>query len=595
MKVRQRIMQYILKSKGSFLVLLVIGLFFVLFSVSIPYFLGLAIDEIANYIGYSLEPDIYLTSGDYNLLILYIVIIAILIVFSTILNYFFDSLTEITIANIVRNMKNDIFIKLNKVPISYIDSTPHGDLVSRCLNDCDYINTALVGSFKQFYEGIITIIITFIFMFFINWILGFLVVILTPISFLISYLVAKNSNKYYKDQVKMEGELASITNESILNIETIKSFSGEEIYNEKFSTVNKKLYKVGQKAIFLSSFTNPSTRLINNTTYAIVGMCASLLCSYAYIKTGTFEILGTSCTVGVISTFLQYANQFAKPFNEMSSVLSSIQQGYQSFKRVNEVLNAEDDIDLGKNLLKNPIKNINFDKIYFSYNSKSKLIQDFNLNINQGMKVALVGPTGCGKTTMINLLMRFYDSQSGTILVNEIDSKEIKKNSFRSHFGLVLQDTWIFNGTVFQNVSYSKPNATFEEVKEACKKANCLSFIERLPNGFDTYISQDSGLSQGQKQLLTIARLFLLDPDVIILDEATSNIDTISETKIVKAFESLMQNKISFIIAHRLSTIQNSDLIVVINDGHIVECGNHKKLLENKGFYYNLFNAQFDN
>ena len=423
--------------------------------------------------------------------------------------------------------------------------------------------------------------------------LALIVLILTPISFLVSYYVAKSCYNSFKEQSSLQGNMGAKILEDLNNIELIKSSNYENESIEKYEKMNAKLFVVGKKAQFASSLTNPSTRIINNIIYAIICIVGAILCVLAYYKDNN-QILGATCTIGIITSFLQYANKFAKPFNEMSSCFGEIEQGIASFKRINEILEEKDDIDIGTTKLVNKVNNLSFENVSFSYDPSVPLIQNFSFNIKKGDHIALVGPTGCGKTTMINLIMRYYDPNSGSIKINGVDTQIIKKSSLRDKIGLVLQDSWIFKGTVFDNIKYSKPNATKEEVIEASKNANAYSFITKLPKGFDTIISDDSGLSNGQKQLITIARVMLKNPEIMILDEATSNIDTRSERKIIKAFNELTKNKTSFIIAHRLSTIVSSDAIIVMKDGHIIEVGKHEELLLKKGFYYELFNAQFD-
>ena len=428
-------------------------------------------------------------------------------------------------------------------------------------------------------------------MFVLNWILGLVVVVLTPFGFMITYLLAHKTNKYFKGQANIVGEMGAISLEDINNIDLIKSFNYEENAYEAFKTQNDALYKVGQKAQFSGSLTNPITRLVNNSTYAIVGMVAAILCALSFKDNNM--ILGASCTVGTILTFIQFSNQFAKPFNEISSCVPEIQTGFSSLKRINNVLNESNDVNDGKEKINEVIKKIEFNHVDFGYSKDKLVIKDFNIDVKEGQKIAIVGPTGCGKTTIINLLLRFYDPSQGSISFDNLNTKDILKESLRSSFGMVLQDTWIFSGTVRENIIYGKKDASEEEIIEATKKANCYDFIMRLPNGFDTYIDDYSGLSVGQKQLISIARVMLVNPKIMILDEATSNIDTRTEMKISAAFNILMEGKTSFVIAHRLSTIIHSDLILVMKDGEIIEQGKHDELLAKHGFYYDLYNAQY--
>ena len=580
MKPINRLFSYIKKYPLFLIASLLCALIFVTSMCLTPLLFGKAIDEIT----FALNNSASLLETKF---IFYLSFAGILIISVLIFEFFFEFLNSLFVEKITKEIKDDVFIKLNKVPLSYIDSNYHGDLVSRVINDSDNINVALISGFRQFYQGIIQIIVTFI----LNWILGLVVVVLTPFGFLITYSLAHKTNKYFKGQAKIVGEMGAIALEDINNIDLIKSFNYEEDCFSSYQKENEALYKVGQKAQFSGSLTNPITRLVNNSTYAIVGMIAALLCAFSFNDNNI--ILGASCTIGTILTFIQFSNQFAKPFNEISSCVPEIQTGFSSLKRINDVLNENNDINNGTKKILNTIKSIEFNHIDFGYTKEKKVIKDFALEVKEGQKIAIVGPTGCGKTTIINLLLRFYDPSSGEISFDSCDTKDIVKESLRKSFGMVLQDTWIFSGTVKENITYGKKDASEEEIIEASKKANCYDFIMRLPNGFDTYIDDYSGLSVGQKQLISIARVMLVNPKIMILDEATSNIDTRTEMKISAAFNLLMKGKTSFVIAHRLSTIIHSDLIVVMKDGEIIEKGKHDELLANKGFYYELYNAQY--
>lgn len=590
MKYTKRLRKYIFKYKGRLFLGFLLGTLFSACDIIIPFLIGYIIDifDEISYCSSFICSDSLIDS-----IIKILLIILSLVILLILFNYFFGIIISLTGERICKDIKNDLFQKINSMSIKDIDSKQKGDLVSRIINDVDYVNTAINGAFKQFYSGLITIIFTLIFTFVLNWMLALIVLILTPISFLVSYYVAKSCYNSFKEQSSLQGNMGAKILEDLNNIELIKSSNYENESIEKYEKMNAKLFVVGKKAQFASSLTNPSTRIINNIIYAIICIVGAILCVLAYYKDNN-QILGATCTIGIITSFLQYANKFAKPFNEMSSCFGEIEQGIASFKRINEILEEKDDIDIGTTKLVNKVNNLSFENVSFSYDPSVPLIQNFSFNIKKGDHIALVGPTGCGKTTMINLIMRYYDPNSGSIKINGVDTQIIKKSSLRDKIGLVLQDSWIFKGTVFDNIKYSKPNATKEEVIEASKNANAYSFISKLPKGFDTIISDDSGLSNGQKQLITIARVMLKNPEIMILDEATSNIDTRSERKIIKAFNELTKNKTSFIIAHRLSTIVSSDAIIVMKDGHIIEVGKHEELLLKKGFYYELFNAQFD-
>ena len=584
MKPIKRLFSYIKKYPLFLIASLLCALIFVTSMCLTPLLFGKAIDEIT----FALENSISLFETKF---VFYLSFAGILIFSVLVFEFCFEFLNSLFVEKVTKEIKDDIFLKLNKVPISYIDSNYHGDLVSRVINDSDNINIALISGFRQFYQGVIQIIVTFVVMFVLNWILGLVVVVLTPFGFMITYLLAHKTNKYFKGQAKIVGEMGAISLEDINNIDLIKSFNYEENAYEAFKTQNDALYKVGQKAQFSGSLTNPITRLVNNSTYAIVGMVAAILCALSFKDSNM--ILGASCTVGTILTFIQFSNQFAKPFNEISSCVPEIQTGFSSLKRINNVLNESNDVNDGKEKINEVIKKIEFNHVDFGYSKDKLVIKDFNIEVKEGQKIAIVGPTGCGKTTIINLLLRFYDPSQGNISFDSLNTKDILKESLRSSFGMVLQDTWIFSGTVRENIIYGKKDASEEEIIEATKKANCYDFIMRLPNGFDTYIDDYSGLSVGQKQLISIARVMLVNPKIMILDEATSNIDTRTEMKISAAFNILMEGKTSFVIAHRLSTIIHSDLILVMKDGEIIEQGKHDELLAKHGFYYDLYNAQY--
>lgn len=559
------------------------SLIFIPSTLLIPLFVGKGVDVFTDAFKYGIKFEIYIKD-----VIKYCAIIATLIILVVIFQYIYEAILNVIFEKVVKNIRDDVFIKLNKVKIKYLDSKMNGELVSRIINDCDNISIGLVSGFKQLYQGILTIILTICFMFYANYILALVILVLTPLSFLISYQVAKKSNKHFKNQAKLVGNISSIVLEDFNNIDIIKSFNYEEEAFLKFNNVNQNLNKAGQKAQFISSFTNPSTRLINNSIYAIVGIIGAVLVAF-----GSNLEIGATLTIGGITTFLQYANQFAKPLNEISSCISEIQSSFVSINRINEILKVEDDIDEGKEILNKNINKLTFKDIAFGYNENKLIYKDLDFDIFQGKKIALVGPTGCGKTTIINLILRFYEPNNGDILVNNTNIQNFMKSSYRSKFGMVLQDSWIFNGTVLDNIKYANKDATLDEVIEVSKKANCYEFITRLPKGFNTIINDDSGLSSGEKQLICIARVMLSKASFLILDEATSNVDTRTELIIGKALDELMKNKTSIVIAHRLSTIKTSDLILVIKDGVIIEQGNHEELLNKKGFYYNLFTSQY--
>ena len=587
MSSKSRLLFYVKKHPIYIVLSLICALIFVISMVTMPLITGKMVDVIKEMV-ISSNVEKYLDS-----LFLLIEIGCLLIALTVLFEFIFEYIVGLFVETITKDLKDGLFIKLNQVSIRFIDNHTHGDLVNRCIVDTENVNNALISGFKQLYQGSIQIITTLAIMFLFNWILGLIVVVLTPLNFIVAYVFAKSSKKSVRATTKEQGELTSLVVEDFENIDVIKSFNLEDDVFEDYSTQNFILYKYGQKSQFITSMTNPLTRLINYFTYSFVGMIAAILCAYSF-KDG-YVILGASCTIGTILTFVQYSTQFAKPFNEISSCLTEIQIGAASMRRINEILNEKNDIDEGTIINKDSTESIKFNNVYFSYEPNQKLIENFNLEVKKGQKIAIVGPTGCGKTTMINLLLRFYDATKGEIAINDDNINELTKVSLRNKFGMVLQDTWIFEGTVLENIKYAKQDASMEEVIEASKKANAYNFINHLPKGFETKISDKSGLSVGEKQLICIARVILSDPEIMILDEATSNIDTRSELKIANAFNDMMKDKTSFIIAHRLSTIKNSNLIIVMKDGHIIETGNHKELLAKGGFYSKLYAAQYSN
>ncbi|MEG0615476.1 MAG: ABC transporter ATP-binding protein, partial [Oscillospiraceae bacterium] len=449
------------------------------------------------------------------------------------------------------------------------------------VNDIDMISDGLLQGFTQLFTGIITILGTLVFMFSINAKIGIIVVVITPLSLLIAASIAKRSFALFREQSAAKGELSGFVDEMIGNQKIVKAFGFEKRSQEKFEEINARLYKTGVKSQFISSVSNPSTRFVNGIVYAAVGIF------------GAISAINGGITIGQINTFLTYANQYTKPFNEITGVITELQSAFSSAKRVFDVLDSpEESSDDGAVIVEKCDGSVKISDVSFSYNPNSTLIEALNLNVKAGERVAIVGPTGCGKTTIINLLMRFYDTTSGKIEVSNVDIRDLKRSNLRGMYGMVLQETWLFSGTVRENIAYGKPNATDEEIFAAAKLAHADGFIKRLANGYNTPISENGGnISQGQKQLLCIARIMLTKPPMLILDEATSNIDTRTEIRIQKAFATIMEGRTSFIVAHRLSTIKEADTILVMNNGHIVEQGNHDFLLKKGGFYANLFNS----
>ncbi|MGN0744768.1 MAG: ABC transporter ATP-binding protein [Christensenellales bacterium] len=492
---------------------------------------------------------------------------------------------------VIRDLRRSAYSKLNSVPLSYVDSNSHGDLMSRVGNDIDQISDGLIQGFSQLFSGVVTIIGTLAFMLWYNYIVALVVVLLTPLSLFVAYFIAKGCHNMFAMQAKKRGELSGLVTEMLTNQRVVKLFGYEKRAQERFAKINGELKTWGQNATFFSAMTNPCTRFVNNVVYVVV----CVLGAFLVIKGNSVAGVGT-LTVGALSCVLSYAIQYTKPFNEITGVVTELQTATAAATRVFDLLEVEDQpSDEGFDELENVKGNILIDDVYFSYNKNNPLIQGFSLKVESGQRIAIVGPTGCGKTTLINLLMRFYDADSGTICVENKDITKVTRKSLRTSYGMVLQDTWLKKGTVRENIAYGKPDATDEEIVQAAKSAHVHSFITRLENGYDTMLDDDGGnISQGQKQLLCIARVMLTHPPMLILDEATSSIDTRTELKIQRAFEALMKNKTSFIVAHRLSTIKNADLILVMNKGNVIEKGTHEQLLQQNGFYAHLYNSQFE-
>ncbi len=519
----------------------------------------------------------------------YFLIMAIFLVVGTLFRYVFDYITYLVGQRVIKNIRNELFEATLESPISSIDQARKGDLLLRLVNDVENVQTGLVSGFAAFYDGIISILITLVFMFTLNWILGLVVVGLTPISIFVSRFVSKFNSKHFRKQRSAQGMVNAFASESLTNSEAVATLNIAKDRIDQFDELSDEFRKSTFKANLGASTINPSTRLVN----ALINGALVLIGAILIIENP--RNLGLSAfAVGDLSAFLTYASSYMQPFNEISNVVSEIDYALASFQRIDETIHGKKDINQGKEVLAGSINDLQAKDITFSYDGKRDIIKDFSLDIYKGHKIAFVGPTGCGKTTLINLLMRFYDPQRGAFYANHLSTQDLEKSAFRSHIGMVLQDTWIFNGTVFENIAYAKEGATKEEVEEAARKAQAAHFIERLPQGYDTQISDSSGLSVGEKQLICVARVMLLEPEIVILDEATSNIDVRTEKLLSEAFDKLMEGKTSLVVAHRLSTIVSSDLIVVLKDGKIIETGNHRELIAKKGFYYSLYNAQFN-
>ncbi len=483
---------------------------------------------------------------------------------------------------IVRDLRSQAINHIQRLPLSYLDRHSTGDIVSRIIADTDILSDGLLLGFTQLFSGAITIIVTLIFMFTENLSITAVVILLTPVSFLVAKFISSHSYQMFRRQSETRGSQTALIEEMIGGQKTVKAFGYEKRSSARFREINEKLREYSQLAVFYSSLTNPSTRFVNNVVYAIVAIM------------GVFMIPGGALSVGGLSILLSYANQYMKPFNDISSVITEMQNALACASRIFDLLGEKEEIRDADGALENVRGDVEINNVYFSYVKEKPLIEDFSLHASPGMRIAIVGPTGCGKTTLINLLMRFYDTDSGVILLDGQPIRSLSRHSLRSSFGMVLQDTWIKHGSVRENISFGKPDATEEEIIRAAKESRSWDFIRRLPHGLDTVLNEDS-LSQGQKQLLCITRVMLCLPPMLILDEATSSIDTRTEMLIQDAFDKLMTGRTSFVVAHRLSTIRNASLILVMRDGKIVEQGTHDSLLEKGGFYSRLYNSQFCN
>lgn len=484
--------------------------------------------------------------------------------------------------NVVRDIRKDAFYKLSKLPLSYIDSHSHGDTVSRVIADADQFSDGLLMGFTQFFTGVLTILGTIAFMLITNFKIGIVVVVVTPASLFVAKFVSEHTHKFFRRQTETRGEQTAFTEEVIGGLKTVKAFAREEENQQKFDEINDRLEKASLNAIFYSSLTNPSTRFINNLVYALVALIGGL-----DVAKGVF-------TVGGLTKFLSYANQYTKPFNEISGVVTELKSAFVCAARIFELIDEEEEIsDADQKELGSVFGNVCLNEVNFSYSKDKKLIEGLSLDVKQGQKIAIVGRTGSGKTTLINLLMRFYDVDGGSITVEGMDVREVTRRSLRQNYGMVLQETWLKNGTVRENLKMGRPNATDEEMIAAAKAAHAHSFIKRMEKGYDTLVKGGGGLSEGQKQLLCIARIMLELPPMLILDEATSSIDTRTERKISDAFDKLTKGKTSFIVAHRLSTIESADCILVMEQGRVVEQGTHAELLEKGGAYADLYACQW--
>ena len=557
----------------------ILGLIFILSFISVcltlitPILFGQAIDLL---IGIGLV--------DFSRLFWQLLVIVGVVLAGALVQWILGQLTNKITYNITNDLRDRVFEKIHLLPLKYIDSTPHGDIIGRVINDIDLIAAGLLQSFTSLFTGVATIVGTIIIMCLINLSIAIVVIVLTPLSLLVASLIVKRTHIYFKEQLELRGEMNGYIEEMIGNQRIIKAFNYEQMNEERFKEVNQRMHVSGVKSQFYGALINPTTRVVNSLVYGAVGVF------------GAISVLNGSFTVGLLSSFLTYANQYTKPFNEISSVMTEMQTALAASQR-------------GFNLLDEPVEkpvsnpqnveimegNVSLKNVYFSYDPKVSLIENLSLEALPGQTIAIVGKTGCGKTTLINLLMRFYDQNSGSIMVDNVNTLDMERDYLRRMYGMVLQESWIFKGTIKENIAYGKSDATDEQIIAAAKKARVHKFIMKQPEGYDTMIDEDGGnISQGQKQLICIARIMLTKPPMLILDEATSSIDTRTELQIQEAFETMMKGRTTFIVAHRLSTIKNADMILVMDKGHILEQGTHQELLEKQGYYYNLHNSQFN-
>ncbi|WP_443655616.1 ABC transporter ATP-binding protein [Eshraghiella crossota] len=569
----KKIFKYLTHYKLSIIFSLLFAFVTVAGQLAIPVLQGKAIDRI-----------IGAGNVDIKGIITILIIIAVTVVATALFQWIMNVINNKITYSIVRDIRKDAFEKLQILPVNYVDTHPAGEIVSKVIADVDQFADGLLMGFTQFFTGIMTIIGTLVFMFIYDWKITMVVVLVTPASFFIASFIAKRTYNMFKKQSEARGEQTSLIDEMIGNEKIVQAYSMEDNSLDRFDEINGKLQKYSLDATFFSSLSNPSTRFVNNVVYALV----------AFV--GAFSVMRGGLTVGSLSALLSYANQYMKPFNEISGVVTELQNAIACAGRVIDLI---DETPMKKDpdnelVVKDGEGKIDLEDVCFSYDKSKELIKNFNLHVKPGERVAIVGPTGCGKTTVINLLMRFYDVDSGNIKIEDVDINDVTKKSLRSNYGMVLQETWLKSGTIKENIITGRPDATDEEIVAAAKAAHAHGFIKRLPNGYDTVIGEDGGnLSQGQKQLLCIARVMLCLPPMLILDEATSSIDTRTEMKIQHAFSIMMEGRTSFIVAHRLSTIKSADIIIVMKDGNIIEQGNHEELLAKGGFYSVLYNSQF--
>ena len=567
----KRILSLLHPYRFRMLISLILAVVIVLTTLYLPILTGRAVDTIVSK-----------GNVDFEKLIKIIFTMIIIMCITAIAQWCMTAINNGVAYHMVRDIRNQAFAKIMKLPISYVDSTSHGEIINRVINDVDQFSEGLLMGFAQFFTGILTIILTIIILFKINVYVTLVVLLVTPLAMLVAGLIAKNTYKHFKSQSERRARMTGIVDEMIAGLGTVKNFNMEKEIENEFRQSDEALRVASQNAIFISAIAFPATRFVNSLVYAGVAISGALL-----------AITG-KMSVGQLTSVLSYATQYTKPFNEISGVVTELQNSFACAARVFALIDEEEilpDKDVN-NKIENVDGNVEISHVYFSYDKSKKLIEDLNLDVKAGQRIAIVGPTGSGKSTIINLLMRFYDIDSGSIKIEGKNINDITRKSIRENFGMVLQETWLKNASIRDNIAFGKPDATFEEIEAAAKEAYADSFIKRLPDGYDTLVTEGGeNLSAGQRQLLCIARIMLVLPPMLILDEATSSIDTMTEARISKAFDKMMTGRTSFVVAHRLSTIKNADVILVLKDGHIIEQGNHNELMEMKGFYYELNNA----
>ena len=573
-KLLSQLVGYVKPHRSSFAWSVVFDLLAIGLNMTIPIFTGLSIDTL---IGFN--------AVNFKLLYEYLAVIALLTIASSLFSWLGSYFMNILTYKTSQSIRNSIYKKLNSVPIKYIDNNPHGDIMNTMVSDVENITDGFLEGFKSIVCGIFQVVVVMIMMLALNWSLALIVIVLAPLSLIIAFKITKKSKKMYEQRVNSQGKASGYSEEIITNMKIIKAFNSEDVKTEEFDKINTELYKASEKSMFYASMANPTSRLVNGLLYGVVAIVGAIFAVNGKIR------------IGKISSFLSFTDNFTKPFNDITSIFADLNIAVASANRVFSLLEEENEID--DSTLHNMKKcdgSVDLKNVEFSYDPAFKLIENLNLEVKNGQRVAIVGPTGCGKSTIINLLMRFYDINNGSIKVSGKDIRKVKRKSFRQFYGMVLQESWLYNASIKDNVAYGKPDASMDEIIEACKLANAHQFIEKMPEGYNTIITERAdNISAGQKQLLCIARIMLLKPPMMILDEATSNIDTRTEMKIQEALNVMMEGKTCFIVAHRLSTIENADVILVMNKGNIVEQGTHKELLEKQGFYYELFNSQFGN